>query len=61
MENKVKILYVGNMLPMSEVERLNLSIAGKKYEIDLNKAINEKNKDLLISISNNGNKLDEIF
>jgi len=37
----MKVLFVGNILPMEVVDLLKLSIAGKKYELALTKALNE--------------------
>ncbi len=37
----MKILYIGNVLTQKKVEELNLSIAGKKYELALLKSIDD--------------------
>ncbi|MEM0519057.1 glycosyltransferase [Aequorivita flava] len=39
---KTKLLFCGNALPMEIVKTMNLSVAGKKYEIELLNAMNMK-------------------
>ena len=40
--NKQQVLFCGNALPIEVIEDLNLSLAGKKYEINLLKSLNNQ-------------------
>lgn len=69
MVSNLKVLFVGNIMPMEIVNLLNLSVAGKKYEISLAKALNTLLGDNLkiVSLSKQGRrearrlKINEVF
>lgn len=69
MASNLKVLFVGNIVPMEIVNLLNLSVAGKKYEISLAKSLNILLGDniKIVSISTQGRreakrlKIKEVF